>query len=126
MKAVQLVKIGQPVEMHDIPVPEIGPKDVLVKVKAAGICHSDAHYRAGASPVRPLPMTMGHEVAGVVEEVGETVTGIQPGDRVCLHYMITCGNCEFCNMGSEQFCTSGSMIGKYQPGGYAEPSMTLS
>jgi 2-desacetyl-2-hydroxyethyl bacteriochlorophyllide A dehydrogenase len=120
MKAVQLVKIGQPVEMHDIPVPEIGPKDVLVKVKAAGICHSDAHYRAGASPVRPLPMTMGHEVAGVVEEVGETVTGIQPGDRVCLHYMITCGNCEFCNMGSEQFCTSGSMIGKYQPGGYAE------
>jgi 2-desacetyl-2-hydroxyethyl bacteriochlorophyllide A dehydrogenase len=120
MKAVQLVKIGQPVEMHDIPVPEIGPKDVLVKVKAAGICHSDAHYRAGASPVRPLPMTMGHEVAGVVEEVDETVTGIQPGDRVCLHYMITCGNCEFCNMGSEQFCTSGSMIGKYQPGGYAE------
>lgn len=120
MKAVRLVKVGQPLEMHDIPVPEVGPQDVLVKVKAAGICHSDAHYRAGVSPVRPLPMTLGHEVAGVVEQVGESVAGLQAGDRVCLHYMVTCGNCEYCNMGSEQFCTSGSMIGKYRPGGYAE------
>jgi propanol-preferring alcohol dehydrogenase len=120
MKAVRLVEIGQPLEMHDVPLPEVGPQDVLVKVKAAGICHSDAHYRAGASPVRPLPMTLGHEVAGVAENVGEAVAGLQPGDRVCLHYMVTCGNCKYCNMGSEQFCTSGSMIGKYQPGGYAE------
>ena len=120
MKAVRLVEVGQPLEIHDIPVPEVGTQDVLVKVKAAGICHSDVHYRAGVSPVRPLPMTLGHEVAGVVEKVGETVTGLQPGDRVCLHYLVTCGNCEYCNMGSEQFCTSGSMIGKYQPGGYAE------
>ena len=120
MKAVRLVKVGQPLEMHDIPVPEVGHQDVLVKVKAAGICHSDAHYRAGVSPVHPLPLTLGHEVAGVVEKVGETVAGLQPGDRVCLHYMVTCGGCEYCNMGSEQFCTSGSMIGKYRPGGYAE------
>lgn len=120
MKAVRLVKIGQPLELHDIPVPDVGSQDVLVSVKAAGICHSDAHYRAGVSPVRPLPMTLGHEVAGVVEKVGETVAGLQPGDRVCLHYMVTCGHCEYCHMGSEQFCTSGSMIGKYRPGGYAE------
>lgn len=120
MKAVRLVKVGQPLEMHEIPVPKVGPQDVLVKIEAAGICHSDAHYRAGVSPVRPLPMTLGHEVAGVVEKVGETVAGLEPGDRVCLHYMVTCGSCTYCNMGSEQFCTSGSMIGKYQPGGYAE------
>ena len=120
MKAVRLVEIGRPLEMHDIPVPEVGSQDVLVRVKAAGICHSDAHYRAGVSPIRPLPMTLGHEVAGVVEEIGETVAGIRPGDRVCLHYMVTCGNCEYCNKGNEQFCTSGSMIGKYRPGGYAE------
>ena len=120
MKAVRLVKVGQPLEMHEIPIPEVGLQDILVKVKAAGICHSDAHYRAGVSPVRPLPMTLGHEVAGVVEKVGEKVTGLRPGDRVCLHYMVTCGNCEYCNIGSEQFCTSGSMIGKYRPGGYAE------
>lgn len=120
MKAVRLVKVGRQLEMHDIPIPEVGPQDVLVKIKAAGICHSDAHYRAGVSPVHPLPMTLGHEVAGVIEKVGETVAGFQPGDRVCLHYMVTCGHCEYCNMGSEQFCTSGSMIGKYRPGGYAE------
>ena len=120
MKAVRLVEINQPLEMHEIPIPEVTAKDVLVRVKAAGICHSDAHYRAGVSPVRPLPMTLGHEVAGVVEEVGKAVAGVQRRDRVCLHYMVTCGNCEYCKMGSEQFCTSGSMIGKYRAGGYAE------
>ncbi len=120
MKAVRLVETGHPLEMHEIPIPDVGVQDVLVKVKAAGICHSDAHYRAGVSPVRPLPMTLGHEVAGVVEAVGEAVQGVEPGDRVCLHYMVTCGHCEYCNRGTEQFCTSGAMIGKYRPGGYAE------
>jgi 2-desacetyl-2-hydroxyethyl bacteriochlorophyllide A dehydrogenase len=120
MKAVQLVEPGQPLEMHDISCPEVGTRDVLVKVKAAGVCHSDAHYRAGVSPVHPLPMALGHEVAGVVEEVGTEVSEWLPGDRVCLHYMVTCGNCEYCNMGSEQFCTSGQMLGKNRPGGYAE------
>lgn len=120
MKAVRLVETGQPLELHEIPIPEVGPQDVLVNVKAAGICHSDAHYRAGVSPVRPLPMTLGHEVAGSVEKVGANVQEYEPGDRVCIHYMVTCGNCEYCNMGSEQFCASGEMIGKYRPGGYAE------
>lgn len=120
MKAVRLVKIGQPLELHEIPIPDIGTLDVLVRIKAAGVCHSDAHYRAGVSPVRPLPMTLGHEVAGVVEDVGHGVQGLKAGDRVCVHYMVTCGNCEYCNRGSEQFCTRGAMIGKYRPGGYAE------
>jgi len=120
MKSVRLVEIHQPLELQEIPIPQIGPSDVLVRVKAAGICHSDAHYRAGVSPVRPLPMTLGHEVSGVIEEVGANVHHFQPGDRVCLHYLVSCGNCEFCNRGSEQFCTTGSMIGKYRDGGYAE------
>ncbi|HEV59263.1 MAG TPA: alcohol dehydrogenase [Phycisphaerales bacterium] len=120
MKAVRLVEVGQPLEMQDIPTPEIGPRDVLVRVKAAGICHSDAHYRAGVSPVYPLPLTLGHEVAGVVEQAGAEVRTVRPGDRVCLHYMVTCGDCEYCNRGSEQFCTSGQMLGKNRDGGYAE------
>lgn len=120
MKAVQLVEIGQPLELQEAPVPEIGDRDVLVGVEAAGICHSDVHYRAGASPVGPLPITLGHEVAGVVEEVGSQVTNAEPGDRVCLHYLITCGDCYYCTVGSEQFCVEGSMIGKYRDGGYAE------
>lgn len=120
MKAVQLIEIEKPLEMRDVPVPEIGDHDVLVRVKAAGICHSDVHYRSGASAVGPLPQTLGHEVAGIVEEIGPQVANVKPGDRVCLHYLITCGDCYYCTLGSEQFCVEGSMIGKYRDGGFAE------
>ncbi|MGD8701125.1 MAG: zinc-binding dehydrogenase [Desulfosarcina sp.] len=120
MKALRLVQPGQPLVMQEIPAPHIGPQDILVRVKAAGICRSDMHYRAGVSPVHPLPLTLGHEVAGVVEAIGTAVTRPTPGDRVCLHYLATCGECAYCFRGSEQFCTSGSMIGKYRDGGYAE------
>lgn len=120
MKAVRLVQIGQPLETHDIPIPPIGDLDVLVRVRAAGICHSDVHYRAGASPVRSLPITPGHEVAGVVGQVGREVTTVKPGDRVALHYLVTCGACSYCAAGHEQFCPTGSMIGKHRDGGYAE------
>jgi len=120
MKAVRLIQPGQALEMQEIPIPRVGPKDVLVRVKAAGVCHSDAHYRAGVSPVDPLPLTLGHEVAGVVEQAGAEVVTLDVGDRVCLHYMVTCGDCAYCSQGSEQFCTSGQMLGKYRDGGYAE------
>jgi len=120
MKAIRLVQLGYPLEMQDLPVPPVGPRGVLVTVKAAGICHSDAHYRAGRSRVHPLPLTLGHEVAGVIEAVGPEVDHLKVGERVCLHYMATCGHCEHCQRGNEQFCTSGKMIGKYRDGGYAE------
>src|SRR3954451_20275066 len=120
MKAVQMIGAGLPLELHDIPVPEIGERDILVRVRAAGICHSDVHYSAGRSPVRPLPMTLGHEVAGVVEQIGEYVTSVGVGDRVCLHYNITCGDCYYCSTGNEQFCPQVLMLGHYTSGGYAE------
>jgi 2-desacetyl-2-hydroxyethyl bacteriochlorophyllide A dehydrogenase len=120
MKAVRMVAVGQPLELHEIPIPQIGPRDVLVQVRAAGICHSDVHYRAGLSPVRPLPMTLGHEVAGVIEQVGPEVTTHRPGDRVVLHYNLTCGDCYHCSTGSEQFCSQVLMLGHYTNGGYAE------
>jgi 2-desacetyl-2-hydroxyethyl bacteriochlorophyllide A dehydrogenase len=119
MKAVRLIKPGQPLETQDIPIPPVGPSDVRVRIKAAGICHSDAHYRAGVSRVN-YPLTPGHEIAGVVEEVGLAVTRLKAGDRVCLHYMVTCGDCLYCSMGSEQFCRTGHMLGKDRDGGYAE------
>jgi propanol-preferring alcohol dehydrogenase len=120
MKAVRLVAPGHPLELHDLPVPVPGPHDVLVRVKAAGICHSDAHYRAGVSPAGPLPLTLGHEVAGVVERTGESVIQFQPGERVCAHYLATCGACAWCHRGHEQFCATGQMLGKHRAGGYAE------
>lgn len=106
--------------MQEIPIPEIGARDILVKVKAAGVCHSDAHYRAGISPVRPVPLTLGHEVAGVVERAGADVTHLKPGDRVCLHYNLSCGDCYHCTTGNDQFCEKVLMIGHYTNGGYAE------
>jgi 2-desacetyl-2-hydroxyethyl bacteriochlorophyllide A dehydrogenase len=120
MKALRLIQPGRRLELQELAVPEPGPNDALVRVKAAGICHSDAHYRAGKSRVDPLPLTLGHEVAGVVEKVGSGISNFTVGDRVCLHYLATCGRCGYCKEGNEQFCGTGKMIGKYRDGGYAE------
>ena len=120
MKAIRLTTIGSALEEAAIEVPLVGPHDLLIRVKAAGICHSDAHYRAGVSPVKMLPLTLGHEVAGVVEQTGVAVRNFAPSDRVCVHYLATCGMCAFCQAGNEQFCPSAEMIGKHRDGGYAE------
>src|SRR5437773_11959 len=120
MKAIRLIQPAQRLQSQQLEVPTVGPMDVLVRVKAAGICHSDAHYRAGRSKVEPLPLTLGHEVAGVVAQVGAEVGNVRVGQRVCVHYLATCGECEFCQRGSEQFCVGGAMIGKHRDGGYAE------
>lgn len=120
MKAVQLIEIGKPLEMREIAQPIPGAGEILVKVLAAGICHSDAHYRAGTSGVGFLPITPGHEIAGVVEATGPDVDRVSTGDRVAVHYLFTCGQCDYCIAGLEQFCRSGKMIGKHANGGYAE------
>src|SRR5437867_104078 len=120
MRAVQLTEIGKALKDADVPVPQIGPSEVLIRVAAAGICHSDVHYRAGISKIDNLPLTLGHEIAGRVEKVGSDATHLSAGDRVCLHYLVHCGSCEFCVRGLEQFCRSGQMIGKHRDGGYAE------
>src|SRR6266478_842700 len=120
MRAVQLTHIGKALEHADVPIPEIGSSDVLIRVAAAGICHSDAHYRAGISKIDDLPLTLGHEVAGTVEKVGAQVASLAAGDRVCVHYLVTCGRCDFCKRGLEQFCRDVQMIGKNRDGGYAE------
>ncbi len=120
MKAVRFVGVNQPLQMQELPIPKIGERDILVRVKAAGICHSDAHYRAGISPVNPIPLTLGHEVAGVVENIGAQVTSVKIGERVCLHYNISCGDCHHCTTGNDQFCEKVLMLGHYTDGGYAE------
>ena len=120
MNAVQLTSTGRPVELRRVDVPDIGAGDVRVRVRAAGVCHSDAHYRAGTTPVGKLPLTLGHEVAGEVEDMGGDVSQFKLGDRVCIHYMISCGSCEQCRGGREQLCVSGSMVGKDRDGGFAE------
>jgi propanol-preferring alcohol dehydrogenase len=120
MKAVRLFRPGTPLQRQEVPVPSPGAHDVLIRVKAAGICHSDVHYRAGRSLVDPLPLTLGHEVAGLVEQIGSAVSRVNRADRVCLHYLATCGECRWCREGTEQFCPKAAMIGKHRDGGYAE------
>jgi propanol-preferring alcohol dehydrogenase len=118
-RAVRLAAPGLPLEDAVLEASAPGPGEILVRVKAAGICHSDAHYRSGVGSTRH-PLTLGHEVAGIVESVGAGVAVPRVGDRVCLHYLVTCGECPDCRAGREQFCTTGAMIGKDRDGGYAE------
>src|SRR5437773_9627370 len=120
MRAVRLTEAGKPLHEAEIDLPEIGASDVLIRVAACGICHSDEHYRAGISRIDRLPVTLGHEIAGWIEKVGADIKHIRPGHRVCVHYLAHCGSCEFCVRGLEQFCRTGEMIGKHRDGGYAE------
>lgn len=120
MKALRLVQVRNPLQPQEVPIPSPGAGEVLIRVRAAGICHTDVHYRAGTSPVGRLPRTLGHEIAGVVEELGSQVNNIKVGDRVCVHYVLSCGECHYCSAGSEQFCVRGAMIGRHIDGGYAE------
>jgi len=120
MKSIRMIEAGKPLELQEVPIPNIGEKDILVRVRAAGICHSDAHYRAGRSAMGMMPITLGHEVAGIVERVGSQVTNVKVNERVCLHYNISCGDCYYCSTGNEQFCDTVKMIGHHVDGGYAE------
>lgn len=120
MRAAQLYEIGKPLRLVDIPTPTPGHGEVLVRVKASGICHSDVHYKYGVSPVGKLPITLGHEVAGIVEEVGPGVEGLEVGTPVAVHYQLSCGNCKYCRSGREYLCRQGAMIGKHVDGGFAE------
>lgn len=104
MKAIRLHRPGEALVSESVATPVPGPQDVLVRVRAAGICHSDAHYRSGVAPTR-LPCTLGHEVAGIVEACGN---------------LVTCGECGYCRAGQEQFCVRAEMIGKHRDGGFAE------
>lgn len=120
MKALRLIEPGQPLVEADMDPARVGPHDIELEVEAAGICRSDVHYRSGARPVPKLPVTLGHEVAGTVSMVGSHVTRLRPGDRVAIHYQISCGICPPCLKGLEQFCGAGWMIGLGRDGGYAE------
>ncbi len=120
MRTLEITELGRPLQTIEVPSPAPGPGEVVVSIKAAGICRSDVHYRSGIRPVPLLPLVPGHEVAGVVEEVGEGVETLTRGHRVCLHYLVTCGACDPCRHGAEQFCDTGAMIGLDRDGGYAE------
>lgn len=124
MRAVRLIRTGEGLRDEVLADPSPGEGEIVVEVRAAGICHSDAHYRKDPGRTR-LPVTPGHEIAGVVAAVGKGVADFSSGDRVALHYLVSCGlvSCGQCLdrlRGGERFCAEASMFGKDRDGGYAE------
>ncbi|KAI0116641.1 alcohol dehydrogenase GroES domain protein [Hypoxylon sp. NC0597] len=110
MKAYKLVQWGQPGQYVDVPKPEPGPGDVLIRMKAAGLCRSDLDMvdsKPGSAPyansLEP-GYILGHENAGYVEQVGNAVTDLKIGEAVVVHHMRHCGNCEYCTDNAEQHC----------------------
>ena len=98
-------------EYRDVAEPAIGPNDLLVNVKACGICGSDVHGLDGSTGRRIPPVIMGHEAAGIVTEVGSQVRGWQPGERVTFDSNIYCGVCRYCRKGMINLCDSRRVLG---------------
>ncbi|HWO66605.1 MAG TPA: alcohol dehydrogenase catalytic domain-containing protein, partial [Umezawaea sp.] len=93
---------GLPVELTTIVIPDPGPGEAVVRVQACGVCHTDLHYREGGINDE-FPFLLGHEAAGVVEQVGEGVTDLEPGDFVVLNWRAVCGSCRACKRGKQWY-----------------------
>jgi len=109
--------------MEDVPVPSIGPNDVLIRVHTSAICGTDMHiwnWDAWSQKTIPVPMHVGHEYAGVIEKVGSEVEGYQVGDRVSGEGHIVCGHCRNCRAGKRHLCPNTVGVGVNRPGSFAE------
>ena len=125
MKAAVLREFKKPLAFEDIPRPSLDADEVLIKVEACGVCHSDLHVADGDWPpfasLTKLPLILGHEIAGRVVEKGSAVEELQVGDRVGMPWIYwTCGECEFCRAGNENLCAKQKITGVTVDGGFAE------
>ena len=122
MKAAVVREFGRPLQIEEVAVPDVAPGQVLVKVVASGVCHTDLHAADGDWPVKPaLPFIPGHEGVGFVAAVGAGVKYVKEGDRVGVPWLHTaCGHCEHCITGWETLCDHQQMTGYTVNGGYAE------
>ncbi|MCH7704019.1 MAG: zinc-binding dehydrogenase, partial [Planctomycetes bacterium] len=108
-------------KVEDIPVPSVGPDQILVKVAACGVCHTDLHYiEHGVPTFKKPPIVLGHEASGIIEQIGKAVTNVAVGDRVVIPAVLTCGKCSLCRMGRENICADMQMLGNHFNGAYAE------
>ncbi len=125
MRAAILREFGAALSIEDVPVPKPGPGEVLVRVHACGVCHSDLHLAAAdwdlLRPITKLPLILGHEVAGTVEKLGPGASDFSVGDRVGVPWLQwTCGVCEYCGSGRETLCSKQAITGATVDGGFAE------
>lgn len=125
MKAAVLHDFRRPLALEDVPRPVAGAKEVLIRVEACGVCHSDIHVADGDwpqfAPITKIPLILGHEIIGRVVEAGPDVRELQRGDRVGVPWIYwTCGECEFCREGNENLCVRQKITGVSVDGGFAE------
>lgn len=121
MKAAVFYQAHQPLGIEEVEKPQIKGEEILVKVAACGVCHTDLHYiDHGVPTFKKPPVILGHEPSGVVAEIGEKVTNFKVGDKVLLPAVLTCGKCEFCRTGRENICSNQEMLGNNIDGAYAE------
>jgi len=121
MKAMVLEEFNKPLILEDVEKPCYGEKDVLVKVKAAGLCGTDLKIQEGKIPVKELPLIQGHEISGIIVETGSQVKGFKTGEEVLISFYIPCDKCELCKMGRKTICEN--LIGRLGfelNGGFAE------
>ena len=110
MKAAVMEQMQQPMLIKDVPTPSVGDDDVLIRIHACGVCHSDLHVAEGmlaSFGYDPFPLILGHEITGVVEQVGAEVSHLKPGDRVGAYWRFGCGHCRSCLSGEEEICLRG-------------------
>lgn len=121
MKAAVFHGASEPLTVESIPDPAARAGEVVVRVAACGVCHTDLHYIDHGTPTfKPPPMVLGHEVAGTIAQVGQGVNDFAPGDPVLIAAVLSCGHCEACRSGRENICENGIMLGNHIDGGYAE------
>jgi threonine 3-dehydrogenase len=123
LKALVKAKAEPGIWMQDVPVPEIGPNDVLIKVRKASICGTDIHiwnWDAWSQKTIKVPMVIGHEFMGEIARLGDEVTGFQVGERVSGEGHITCGHCRNCRAGKRHLCRNSVGLGVNRPGSFAE------
>jgi threonine 3-dehydrogenase len=123
MKALVKAKAEPGLWMQEVPEPEIGPDDVLIRVRKTSICGTDLHIHSWdnwAQSTIPVPMVVGHEFTGEIADLGANVEGLHVGERVSGEGHITCGHCRNCRAGRREFCHNHKSVGVSRPGAYAE------
>ena len=131
MKSAQIIEPNKPLQINEVEIPKPSGNQVVVKVKSTGVCHSDLHlweggYDTGDGFMKVtdrgvrFPVTPGHEVVGVIEEIGDSVEAVNVGDMVLVYPWIGCGQCTTCEKGDTNLCESPKSLGVFQNGGYAE------
>jgi propanol-preferring alcohol dehydrogenase len=121
MKAMVFEQPGQPLRLGDWPTPQPQPDEIVIKVAACGVCHTDLHYiDHGVPTFKKPPLILGHEASGIVAAVGSGVKDRKEGDRVLLPAVLTCGHCDHCRTGRENICLHMKMFGNDIDGAYAE------